>query len=262
MPTKVYKPGEIVPASEPFAYVTGHTGHFLVKRNKLFEACVRVECIPGQPEQREFFRLKTGKIPMALFRQVLAFLEKVYEAHRSEGIVLLTHENGQWGIHVPDQEVGAAHLKYENKEKARVVGSIHSHPGFTSTPSGTDEHDELDFDGIHVVTAGFLPIADCITAFGVVNGRRFRIPVEDLIEDLAPVEATFPEEWLKRVKIRKSEPRMPVDSGLWTQESQAYVPGSDLFDDDALDEDLEDEEEPEPGWEREDVLRIERRCRE
>ncbi|MBI3098426.1 MAG: Mov34/MPN/PAD-1 family protein [Planctomycetes bacterium] len=204
---KTYMAGVKVPESEAFAYVTGHDGHYLLKRNRLFEASVRVACVPGHPEQREFFRLKVARIPMSLVRQVLSFMKGVYEAHHSEALALLTFEGGEWGVHVPSQEVSEATVKYENSERRRIVGSIHSHPGFSSEPSGTDEHDEMNFDGIHIVTAGFIPIPAAMTAFAAVNGRRFRVPIEEVVEGMDSVETSFPEEWLAKVRRRSaSEP--------------------------------------------------------
>jgi hypothetical protein len=172
-------------------------------------------------------------------------MEKVYETHKSEALVLLTHDNGEWGLHVPEQSVSAARVEYTNDEKRRVVGSIHSHPGFSSTPSGIDEADEQDFDGIHIVTSCFQPVPGGITAFAVVNGRRFRIPPENLIEGLEWPQVSFPEEWLAKVKTL---PSAAVNGFLW---------GSGYAQDPAeKEEDEEDEEEGGEGglWEREDAI--------
>lgn len=180
-----------------YRYLVGKGGHYLAKRNGIFTACVKVEECQEYPEVEEFFQLTTRKIPFSLFQQALAFLKAVHEKHKSEGMVLLTHKDGLWGIVIPKQEVSTASVKYENDGHTRVVGSIHSHPGFSSTPSGTDHHDEINFDGIHIVVSGFDCLAD-ITVHAVVNGGRFQLRPDYAIEGLEN-KATFPEEWLQKV---------------------------------------------------------------
>lgn len=179
--------------------MTGKDGHFLLKRNSFFEACVRVGSVPDLPAIEETFRLKTQRIPLALLRQALAFMEKVYEQFHAEAIVLLTIVDGQWGLHVPEQEVSPASLRYWNSSMQRVVGSIHSHPGFGFVPSSTDEHDEVDFDGIHAVTASFDASPAAMSVWAAVNGRRFRLRPAEVFEGLERTQATFPEEWLAKV---------------------------------------------------------------
>jgi proteasome lid subunit RPN8/RPN11 len=236
---KVYKPKEPIPETEKFAYITAKEGHYLLKRNGFFDACVKVDSIPGLPAQEEYFVLKApDKIPLALLRQALAFMEKVYETHKSEALVLLTHDNNEWGLHVPEQTVSSVRVEYTNDEKRRVVGSIHSHPGFSSTPSGIDENDELDFDGIHVVTSCFQPVPGGITVFAVVNGRRFPLPPENLIEGLRCEPVTFPGEWLDKVK-----PQPPTSVN-------GFLLGSGYAQDA-----VENDDEDEYGlWEREDAF--------
>ena len=197
---KVYQPGEEIPPNEPFAFITAKGGHYLVKRNAVFEACVLVEDMPDLPEQKETFTFKAPKIPLQLYCTVLAFMAAVYRKYKSEALVLLTFDDGKWGLHVPKQKVSATGIDYRNDDHIRAVGSIHSHPGMTHRPSGTDEHDELDFDGIHIVTAAFEPIPSLITCMGVANGRRFEFRPWQIIEGLARVKSDFPADWLARVE--------------------------------------------------------------
>lgn len=238
---KVYKPGDRALEKEAFAFVTARDGHYLLKRNGFFDACVRVESIPDMPEQKEFFTLKAGKIPLALFLEALAFMEAVYRRHKSEALVLLTHEKGAWGIHVPEQRVSGASVTYVNRDKVRAVGTLHSHPGFSPTPSGTDEHDEMAFDGVHVITAAFHPLPEAVRAFAVVNGRRFQLDPKDLIEGLDKAAAAFPEEWLGKVTPTSAEPL----GERWGYAGDAYP-------------ETGEEEETLSWWEREDAFPEER----
>lgn len=210
---KIYQPGEKIPESEMFAYITARGGHYLMKRNGFFDACVKVDELPGHEEQEEFFHLRTGKLPLALLWQALAFMEKVHEKHASEALVLLTYEE-EWGLYVPKQEVSAASVEYENDENERVVGSIHSHPGFRAAPSSIDVHDELNFDGVHIISSGFVPVAACISAFAVVNGRRFELDPAELIEELQVPDVEVPAAWMKKVTKQYSLSRCPSDEEI------------------------------------------------
>lgn len=224
---KAYTPGDPALEKEPFAFVTARDGHYLLKRNGLFDACVKVEAIPGVPEQKEFFALKVSRIPSDLFLTALAFMKKAYEIYKSEALVLLTFEKGQWGLHVPKQEVGAAGVRYANRDRVRAVGSIHSHPGFSPTPSGIDERDEMAFDGVHVIVSSFHPAPQTMVAFAVVNGRRFAIRPQDLIEGLEGPDVPVPDEWLARVSgvptARSFQEASP--SHVATQEGRSWQGG-------------------------------------
>ena len=183
-----------------FQFLIGRKGHYLHKRNGIFEACVQVEESKDHPEVEEFFKFTARRIPLNLFQQALAFLKAVYAKFKSEGAVLLIFKSGIWGIVIPQQEVTAMGVKYENNGFSRVVGSIHSHPGFSPQPSGTDHKDELNFDGIHIIVSGFDTLAE-VTVHAVVNGVRFRLKPEYAIEGIEN-NATFPEQWLEKVSRR------------------------------------------------------------
>ncbi|NUQ35406.1 MAG: Mov34/MPN/PAD-1 family protein [Planctomycetaceae bacterium] len=216
---KMYQPGDEIPPSEPFAFITASGGHYLFKRNSIFEACVRTDQLPGLEEQKEFFHLKTPLMPLILFRQALAFMEAVYEKHRSEAMLLLTFDDGQWGLHVPKQTVSRAGIKYENNEHCRAVGSIHSHPDMHHHPSATDEHDECDFDGIHLIVSSFDPAPSSTACFAVVNGKRFELDPGVVIEGMGREKIDIPAEWLSKVSTGEDKQRYtrgyPYDNGIF-----------------------------------------------
>jgi hypothetical protein len=198
MTIPILKPGESLPPDVPFAYVTARGGHFLKKRGPFFEACVRVAEIPTLEEERESYTFLGPKIPAALFSRILAFFHGVHREHGTEGAVLLTFEGGRWDVLVPEQETTGASVKYKIPAGQHVAGSVHSHPGFTSKFSVTDEKDEAEFDGVHacIGSGGFLK-AD-VSVAAVVSGRRIELDPEDIIEGY-DTDAEFPLEWLSRV---------------------------------------------------------------
>ena len=147
----------------------------------------------------------------------LRFLRKVYEIHKSEGVVLLvlnrnrSLKNQKYQIVVPKQEVSGASVDYKEgiKEAHKLLntgeffaGTIHSHPGFGAFQSSTDSSDELNFDGIHI-TLGKIdqehPEIHQRVCFG---GKSFDVK-ESIVQTMPPnIPQTFPEEWMKQISSK------------------------------------------------------------
>jgi len=105
-------------------------------------------------------------IPWELVQKMDKFFRKVELALGTESIVILTYdpsfldqENASegWDIIVPKQQNTSMNCKYDPPsvlallpENALIVGSVHSHPGMSAYFSGTDEHDQMDWDGVHI----------------------------------------------------------------------------------------------------------------
>lgn len=193
-----YFAGQPVPENENFAYIIGKDGFYILKRNGVFEACVLIESIPDITEQEETFLLKAKKIPYELIKQVLGFFFAVYQKHKSEAMVLLCYEQDNWSVHVPEQEVSTASVKYKNDGRG-IVGSIHSHPGFSCTASGVDDKDEANFDGLHLIISKFEEICPEIACYVVINGRRFEVESDKVIDGFPQPCQMASEEWLKKV---------------------------------------------------------------
>lgn len=200
--------------TEPFKLLVGREGHYLYKRNRLFEACVKIDENPEYPAIKESFHLVAPKIPLVLFAQALAFLGKVHAKHESEGIVLFTLDpENAWSIYVPMQKVGGLHLEYENDEHRRVVGSIHSHPGIASNASTVDEKDEFEFDGLHMIVNGFAIPSCGLSVIAAVNGRRFRVEPGEVIQGFETPAVQVPDEWLDKVEPERKMSGPPEAGG-------------------------------------------------
>jgi len=195
---KTYYAGQPIPENEKYAYIVARNGYYVVKRNCVFESCTKIDEIPDLPEQEETFDLMAKKIPYTLIKEVLAFFYEVYKQHKSEAMVLLCYENDEWSIYVPEQEVSGMSVKYNNDRK-HVVGSIHSHPGFGTSASRTDEKDEENFDGIHIIISKFDEVRPELSCYVAINGRRALIEAETIIEKVEEHE-TVNKEWLGKVK--------------------------------------------------------------
>ena len=91
---------------------------------------------------------------------------------------------------------------------SRLVGTIHSHGAFSAFASATDEDDEADLDGLHVVVGDLLRRRPSFSAALVVDGHRFTARLSQVLERPGAIVPP-PDEWLARVKVAPTPRRKP-----------------------------------------------------
>lgn len=112
---------------------------------------------------------KLPPIPTQLRDHLDTFFRNIDDRLHTESIVLLTyrpsmltsdHPGDGWGVLVPTQENSAGHCDYDGTsivneldDDTYIVGSMHSHPQMGAFASGTDHHDQEEFDGLHITQA-------------------------------------------------------------------------------------------------------------
>ena len=191
---------------QSYEFLTGRDGHYLRKRTRLFEACVRTPNNPEMPELQESAKWLAPKIPYAVIADCVAFFRAVWAEHGSEAIALLFLEDGIWSAEAPQQSVGPAALSYGSLPQGRrSVGSIHSHGAMRAFHSGTDLRDAEEFDGVHLVVGRLdLPCPEFASALHV-NGRQFVMDPKEIVDGLPePMSAGLWHPWLE--KVRKERP--------------------------------------------------------
>lgn len=164
----------------------------------------------------EGLTLHAPKITREALEEVESFFRAVYTSHRAEAICLLYYtpaEGGLWRFIAPEQTVtgGSAHWTSPGPAPSGwfLAGSFHSHGSMSAFHSGTDDGDELGWNGVHV-TVGKInsPRPEYATSV-VFDGRRHKVELEDLVAPATPVE--FPGGWMDRVS--KPEPVLPATIG-------------------------------------------------
>lgn len=183
---------------QSYEFLTGHDGHYLRKRTRLFEACVQVESNPELPEMKESAKWIAPKIPYAVIAECVAFFRAAWAEHGTEAIALLFLDDGKWSASAPPQTAGPASLSYESVQLGqRPVGSIHSHGAMRAFHSGTDLRDASEFDGIHLVVGRLdLPNPEFAAALHV-NGKQFSIDPAEIVAGLPkPEPAGLYHPWL------------------------------------------------------------------
>lgn len=161
-----------------------------------------------------WFRLP--KIPWSLVRKMDTFFKKVHKLHGSEGILVLTYDpkfletdnpSDGWGVCVPEQNNNQAHCSYDprtimqqKEEHVLIVGTIHSHPGFSAFFSGVDERDQVDHDGLHI-TQGWPGGKDEYHVAVYSDRASYEFTIDQVVNTppLPEVDLEVVESWLENV---------------------------------------------------------------
>lgn len=199
------------------AFLVARDGLYLRKRSLLGLSQVRVDEVAHLPAAREYLEYALPKVPAALMGQVVGFFRAVWARQKSEALTLLTWDDESFGLVVPEQRAGMATVKHRLEAAdvpsgVRMVGSIHSHGALSAGASLTDEADEADFDGIHVVVGDVDQRRPSYSAAIVVDGRRFGCRTSLVLQ--RPRHFTQPPaEWLERVKPLATVPKQAKANG-------------------------------------------------
>lgn len=198
-----FSPEEI---PENIAYLIDGAGWKLFKRNGVSSALIPVQNVSGVAILPPHITFTAAKLPLDLIRQVTAWFRAVYVKHRSEAVGYLYYQpaTGEWDFIVPTQTVGAAHASYEGAPKRQdwqCAGTIHSHGSMSAFHSGTDDHDEMFFDGVHI-TVGRLDSVPEYSCSLVVQGVREKMEPHQLVDGMAPANEV-PVAWLSAIKLPK-----------------------------------------------------------
>lgn len=193
------------------AFIVARDGLYLRKRSLLGLSQVRVDGAHHLPATSESLEYGLPKLPARLVGQVLGFFGAIWRTKQSEALVLLSWDGSGFGLIVPEQRVAAASVEHrldptDVPSGVQLVGSIHSHGGMSAFASLTDEEDEADADGIHIVVGDLGRRRPSYSAAIVVDGRRFGAEPSLLLERPRR-RIDPPAAWLDRVKLLPRTPK-------------------------------------------------------
>jgi len=164
--------------TDDICYIIGKKGIYLKKKLGIMESIALVDNISILEDVKTTAKLHIPKIPGKLFAQIYKFTKEVYETYQSESVTLLYYNtsNRKFKVLIPAQKVSGASIEYTKDETPKnytLIGTIHSHAGFSAFHSSIDDKDEKNFDGIHI-TIGKLGSDDFELSCSIVsNGSRF-----------------------------------------------------------------------------------------
>jgi PRTRC genetic system protein A len=207
---------------DKFFYLLSSNGLFIGRNHLWFKSCVKAENGPGELAWQEAFcSLSYPKIPRVLMEKAVGFFHKIYhENHWESALVLVWNQaTRQVELLCPEQKVSYGSVNYDlpNLPPGQLyIGDIHSHCNFSPESSSTDEHDERNRPGIHLV-AGFLAQEPPeFYAAVVCDGQRFKVnDPRSLMADYHQRDPNVPAEWFAKVKEKE-----------WKYEGTTYSGGS------------------------------------
>jgi len=194
-PIHIYEPGMELPKQGTYYLVAGN-GMWLHKDTGIVKAFVPVENISvlEDLEADVYVECSLPKLPLRLVWRIKEFFRRVVEKHHAEAATTLYYRKSDesFKIHIPQQRVTHGGVNYERCGLSHVegmedylrVGTIHSHCDFGAFHSGTDVHDEEDFDGLHCTFGHNNKEVFTISASVVVNGIRNQVDPADVLEGI------------------------------------------------------------------------------
>ena len=193
-------------------FVVARDGLYLRKRSLLGVSQTKVGRIAHLPAGAEFVEYALPRVPADLMARVVGYFRAVHRLHRTEAAVLLVWRDGVFDLVVPPQKVTSVSVAFDVRDGDipagwRVVGSMHSHGAFGAYASTTDEDDEAELDGLHLVVGDLDRRRIGYAAAVVVDGVRFGLKAGQLFERPRRFVEP-PAEWLARVKVAPP-PRRP-----------------------------------------------------
>lgn len=198
-------------------FLVAANGLFHCRNHELFVSCTPAQNFPAElVDQLPFMQLKLPRIPRRMFELVVGFFDRIYDLWRSEAIVLLgwDRSNERYRIIVPQQEAVVYQTKYSRAVPVSVryevpsplqeftpIVSIHSHADQNAYASAMDRQDEAHFPGWHIVVGRLDLEPPEFHAEGVIDGNRFALKVEQVLEGYQQRRVGVPQEWIDRVKV-------------------------------------------------------------
>lgn len=169
--------------------------------------------LPGLPTMvtaPAFIKLYVPKIPEYIYRQIISFFRAVMDkVSNSEAFaqVYWDTEERKYVVHIPDQEVSGARVKYDTSKNLNAIDSqryifvfeCHSHNSMAAFFSGVDDADEKE-TRIYGVFGRLDKDLHEEKFRVVVNGHYLTLSAKQIFDIDEPKPIEFPKEWLDMVK--------------------------------------------------------------
>ena len=201
----------------PVFYLLSADSLYLCRNHRHYRSCVPAPRWPTElaPHAASLVpRFPT--IPRDQLEQICGFFSHLSDHHGAESIALLAWDESAQQVRtlVPRQiaavsQSSSGHnfpigVKYQFPRGLPadwvVFCDIHSHCEMAAYASQTDIDDEFSFAGLHLVVGRLYQEPPQFHAEGVVDGARFSIEPDHVIEGYRH-RVSFPDEWLDQVVV-------------------------------------------------------------
>lgn len=202
----------------PFYYLLSSEGLFLVKNFPTYRAVIRMEKgLPWLENHTEELNIKFPKVPRHLIEKVAGFFYVVFRLYQSEAIALLyfSPKKKSFKIIIPKQQIDVrtiANSVYSvygldyTLESTPIdyirIGTIHSHGDLPAFYSYTDENDSRFDDSLNIVIGNVNRKKPTFFACFMVNGHKFEINTQDIIEGFKQLLLPVPRNWINQILLK------------------------------------------------------------
>lgn len=226
---------EIKIPDDGICFLIGENGSFKRLKNSFYSATVKVEKIKALAEISEEANIFLPPLPYSIIKQAEAFFTAAYDKYKSEAVILLyaSPEKQGWHVEVPPQTVQGLHVSYDMKDLPteidgyRLFGTIHSHAAIAAFHSGTDDADEMNFDGLHITIGNVDQPNKSYSARWIFSKTKFKCDLAKWIA-VPPGEEANPD-WLAKVSkpapiVHAGNPHYPFGPGddYWKRQGAGY----------------------------------------
>lgn len=208
---------------DSFFYILGSNGLFLCRNQEFFSSSIPMEGGPSVlQEQEAFLKILYPQLPRRLLEIAVGFFTVIYGIYGAEAAMLLiwNKTRRRYKLLVPEQRSIvfenlegrifplSVHYELPNDIQADeyVIGDIHSHCNASAFSSLTDQNDEKHRTGLHIVVGRIKKEPPEFHIEAVIDGVRFNVKPEIILEGYKRRRKGIREEWVKKVQIetRKS----------------------------------------------------------
>jgi hypothetical protein len=233
--------GAAWPEREPVFYLVAREGLFLCRNHPFFRSCVKKDDGPSElASAKPFFAPRFPRIPADVIEHAVGFFSRIADLHGSEAAALFAWDQARSRVElvVPPQTAtmsrsysGRAHpvgVHYDPPadlpREYVVFGDIHSHVDQAAYASHIDVRDELHSAGLHVVVGRIGREPPEIHVEAVVDGQRFLLVQEEVLEGYTRRCLDVPKAWIERVEVEVETyggsylgATVPLASSKWTR---------------------------------------------
>jgi hypothetical protein len=233
---------------EPVFYLLTGSGLFLCRNHSFYRSAVPVRRWPTElAAQESLLEISYPLIPQALLELAVGFFDEAYKERGAESIVLLAYDRSRQVVElvVPNQTAysyrtasgttypeSVRYLDPDNLPRDwHVFGDIHSHCDMAAYASTVDQNDEQYFSGLHLVVGRLDDEPPQFYAEASVDGGRFKVRTEQVVEGYTRRSLDFPRHWLDRLTVEYHGPATtstsyPAANGTYYAAPNYLAPGT------------------------------------
>lgn len=235
--------------TDPFFYYITKNGIFKCRNNQFFESDVECKTLPDLVSHKSGLTLNFPIIPKELIERIVGFFSLIHKKQNSEAAIVLVWNTLSSEVEAicPQQEATVTESyvsPWSGKEVKGspidvhydipdlpphliVFGDVHSHVEMTAYSSFTDTSDEVHRPGIHAVVGRIDEEPPQFHIEACIDGMRFSIKNPDHVWERYHKrdEATVPQSWIDRVKLKTSTwSQKYYGGGQWPDETESTQP--------------------------------------